>query len=453
MKVQLVHCPEKPTGMVEGSWYPPLNLLSLATYLRKHSACEVEILDGQILTAEEIAQRINANIVGFDLMHSSIESFDFLSKIAKTKGATTIVGGHLATHLAEEILRENPNMDYVCRLGGEEALLGIVNGQSHPNLAYRKFNGDIHVPKWCDLKPIKLGEMPIPDRKIPGIDVERYISNFNADLANSKLKLPYHRAVNTYFSRGCPYRIHGHGCSFCSRSDTIMAHRSPEQIWNEAKYLVENFGEVCLVDFSDSADPFLRPLTEYIEKYDRPWKYLRIYAAVNEIAHRGVIPLLKKLGVITVLLGIESADEEVLRQNVAPQKLHTPERVLSVCKSLADAGIMVSPAYVLGMKGENKSSLLKTLNLNRDLQAIGNTEITYSNIITPFPGAKAFDDLLAIPRARQRFGRTYHLKTEEMERAYIENFTTVSWKQLQEARIELAKDSPVYSFEFVTPEK
>lgn len=449
MKVQLVHCPEKATGMIEGVWYPPLNLLSLATYLKRYSRCEIEILDGQILTTDQIAQKIDADIVGFDLMHSSIESFDYLSETAATKGATTIVGGHLATHLAGEILRENRSIDFVCRLGGEDALLHLVSGKKHPNLAYRTKYGKIQEPIWRELQPVDLGRVPIPDRKIPGIDLEKYVCNFNFDKQHSNLKLPYQRATNTYFSRGCPYRIKSRGCSFCSRADMKMSHRSPEQIFLETEYLVNNFGIECIVDFSDTFMPIAYSLAGHIEKHGRPWKYLRIYAAVNEIAQSGAIAIFKKLGVITVLLGIESADEDVLRNNVAPQKLHTPEQVVMVCQKLAEAGIMIAPAFVLGMKGESERSLQKTLELNRRLQAIGNIEITYSNLMTPFPGAKAFDDLLEIRHLKKKFGGTYHLETEEMEKAYIEHYTSVAWNRLQRARAELADDSSICSFEFV----
>ena len=450
-KVQLIHCPEKPTGMVEKAWYVPLNLLSIATYLRLDGH-EVEMLDGQLMTAEEIAQKIDAEFVGFDLMHSSIESFDYLTKVARNKGAITIAGGHLATHLAKELLQENQDVDYVCKLGGEKAFSNLLNGKLHPNLAYRGAYGKNHVPKCGDLISVNLGDMPIPDRKIPGIDLKKYIANFNADVENSKLELPYQRATNTYLSRGCPYRASGQGCSFCSRADMVMSCRSAEQAWEEMKYLVDDFGIECIVDFSDTFVPLIHPLSRYVEKHGRPWKYLRIYAAVNEIARPGIIPLLKTLGVTTVLLGIESADEEVLRLNVAPQKVHTPKKVLAVTKALAKLGIRIAPAFVLGMQGESKRSIQKTLELNRELQKIG-VETTYSNINTPFPGARAHLKLMQIRGMRKRFGGTYRLQVEQMQKAFVKNFTSAGWKRTQEARLELARDSSICSFEFVSPEK
>jgi radical SAM superfamily enzyme YgiQ (UPF0313 family) len=451
-KVQLIHCPGKPTGMTdaENDCYIPLNLLSIATYLQLHGH-EVEILDGQLLTIDEIILRLGADIIGLDLRHDSLKSFDLLSKAAKNKGAITIVGGHLATHLAREILQQNPFIDFVCRLGGEEALLALCKNRLHPNLAYRNPETGIYAPSWRDLKPVNLAKMPIPDRSISGVDIEEHIRLFQTDMGKSDLKLPYNQVTNTYFSRGCPYRAAGQGCSFCSRADMIMSCRTAKQIWKEIYYLVSQYGIRCPVDFSDTAITWIYRLARYVEKHGRPWKYLRIYAAVNEIARPGTIEVLKKLGVITVLLGIESADEEVLRLNVAPQKVHTPERVLSVTRVLAKAGIMIAPAFVFGMKGENERSLEKTLELNRAIQAIDNTEITYGNGLTPFPGARSWDDLMQIPGMRERHGNTYHLDTKKLENDYAEHFTTVPWSRQQEARRELARDSAVTSFEFVPP--
>ncbi|NTV44368.1 MAG: radical SAM protein [Candidatus Yonathbacteria bacterium] len=453
MKIQLIHCPEKQTGMAEGAWYPPLNLLALATYIQTHNnTCHVEILDGQILSMEEIAMRISADIVGFDLMHSSVDSFDTLTKKAKRIGAITIVGGHFATHLACEILSENPFVDFVCRLGGEDALLCLsrqTGNLKHPNMAYRNQN-NIHVPSWKDLVPVHMKCLPFPKRDIDGIDFEQYQRNYHNETRASGLSSQM-RTTNTYWSRGCPYRTSGHGCSFCSRADICLSHRSVEQIMSEGRYLRESFQIERISDFSDTFVPILHPLARHIKTHERPWKSLRIYMAVNEIRSTEDICALKTLGVDTILLGIESADEMILKMNAAPQKVHTPEKVLDVCHALADMGIRIAPAYVLGMCGETEASLHKTSQLNRLIQHTGNTEITYVNIMSPFPGTPAFDMLCKDTMTRGRFRDTYHLSTEELERAYTEQFTTVSWSMLQAARRDIANESSIPSFEFTKP--
>jgi hypothetical protein len=67
MKVQLAIAPA-PLEYVKNPRYacfPPLDLLSLATYVSdKCPSAEIEILDGQILGQDQLLDRIGADFVG-----------------------------------------------------------------------------------------------------------------------------------------------------------------------------------------------------------------------------------------------------------------------------------------------------------------------------------------------------------------------------------------------------
>lgn len=74
MKIQLIYTPEDQESLMkEAKWYPPMNLMVLGTYL-KEAGHDVEILDGQLLSREEISEKINSSLVGISFSCLSTNS-------------------------------------------------------------------------------------------------------------------------------------------------------------------------------------------------------------------------------------------------------------------------------------------------------------------------------------------------------------------------------------------
>jgi radical SAM superfamily enzyme YgiQ (UPF0313 family) len=315
MKVQLVHCPDDyTTGMKEVAWYVPLNLLFLATYLQQNGI-EVEILDGQLLELDEICSRIDAPVVGASFTCISSHNMDKIARAAKVSGAKVVVGGQAATPLTRALLEKNHNIDAVVMYEGEEALLSIARGNSFansPNTAYRK-EGSIFVPDLKNIQHFSLRHAPIPDRSIKGADLEKHLALYKTDA--KRLGMPFKSIATAYTHRGCPKRAAGKACSFCSRIDTALSAYAPEKAWREYNYLA-GLGIECVSDFSDDFifGDWLRQYASYCDKHGLPGCALKMYTCVEAITDENVA-LLKQIGVKTVLLGIESGDEEVLRQN------------------------------------------------------------------------------------------------------------------------------------------
>jgi len=450
--VQLIKAPCKKTGMPEDKWYTPMNLLWLGTYLEAQGH-DVEILDGQHLSTSQIAKRINSPFVGvsFDIMSSS--SLDEIVENAKRKGSTVIVGGQAATPLADTLLRKNPNIEFVVRYDGEEALRQIVEGKelkAIPNLTYR--DGE-RVVSNQDVA-VDLRSLPIPNRNL--VDLEAYIKSFQEIKSKQNLPFQYNRPTNSYANKGCPIRINGHGCSWCSRVDKRFRQKTPQQFFEELKYLEREFGIDHVSDFSDDflgskKDTWLRELGEIVRNLELSVP-LRIYTSVRNLSEDNIRGL-RGIGVDTILLGIESGNDIVLRQN---GKYQTREQVIEVCRLLAKYNIRISPAYILGLIGETEDSLRDTIKLSEQVSDICKTEISYWNPLTPLPGSNVWNILMQREEFREKFGNTYRLNPVELQREHLKYNTRLGvegYEGILEIRDEMLLGAVIPSKEYVPEER
>jgi anaerobic magnesium-protoporphyrin IX monomethyl ester cyclase len=455
-EVQLIKAPGIATGMPEDKWYVPLNLLWIASYLEMHGYT-VEILDGQYLTLHEIKDRLHSRIVGISFDVLSVQSFNSIVRHAKNeKGCTIVAGGQYATPLACQILEGNSSVDFVVRYDGEKSLLllakRILRGyrirlEEIPNLVWRD-NGAI---KLNVVEEVDLKTLPLPRRDSSGIDLEKYIASYSASKAASNLPFYYKRPTNAYSIKGCPRRSAHNGCSFCSRIDTRVRCKSPEQAFEEFKYLEREFSIDYISDFSDNwvIPRWLRQLSGIYERYGGLGSRLRVYADPRDINDETVL-LLKELGVDTVLLGIESGDREVLRRN---GKNVEPALIVKAVNLLAKQDIKISDAYVLGLIGETRASLDKTVDLARIIRGSCTTEISYWNILTPLPGSKAWNLLMSGDQSlAPSMSTSYEFDTVLLERKFISRFTELGesgYEYLVTIREAMLDQSTIPSREFI----
>jgi len=446
--IQLVKAPCKETGMPEDRWYTPMNLLWLGTYLEEQGY-KVEILDGQHLSTEQIKEKLNAPFVGISFDILSTASFEEIVEDAKRKESVVVVGGQAATPLAEVLLRKNPNIDFVVRYDGEESLRQIVEERKPRiihNLTYRRKGQIVSNP---DVE-VDLTTLPIPDRSL--INLEDYIQDFQRIKEAQNLPLSYNRPTNTYTKKGCPIRINGHGCSWCSRVDKRFREKTPQQFFDELRYLSEEFG---IDHVSEFADDFLRnrndgwvgELEKIMEKSPLSMG-IRIYTSVRNISEINV-KRLKRIGVDTILLGIESGNDLILRQN---GKHQTRKQVIEACELLRNYKISVSPAYILGLIGETWDSIQDTISLSEQVSDICQTEISYWNPLTPLPGSNAWNILVQNEEFRTQFGDEYRLDPIELQKQHLQNNTQLGiddYERLLEIRELRVSKATIASKEYV----
>ena len=193
-------------------------------------------------------------------------------------------------------------------------------------------------------------------------------------------KYPMHRITTT---RGCPYK-----CVFCNSSsiwDWKWRKRSVQNIVEEIQYLLENH-EKKVFCFSDNTfnvdlqriELFCKTLIE--KKIDILWS-----APVKvEIITLEVAILMKKAGCYNVGIGIESANNVILkniRKNTTIEEIH---KGISIFKK---AGIEVLGQFVIGSPGET----LETVKESIDYAKKSELDFVMFYSILPFKGTELWD--------------------------------------------------------------
>ena len=449
VKIQLISAPvdeeNKPSVMYDQGSFPPSHLARLANYIITNGGHEAEIFDGQHMTIEEIIPRLNAQYVGINFTIQSSGNLAAITRVAKENGSTVIVGGQAATPLAEQLLSQNKDIDYVVRREGEWALKGILDNKSPnqiPNLSYRKDGRTVHN----HLQKIPFKTLPALNFEIPGIELDKYFAA--SDNPTMTGNHGYSRPLNAYTARGCPRRINNKGCFFCARVDQGINTRTPEQTVEEYIYLI-GLGPDAIRDDADSwliQPQRLEEIAKIVERHGGLGIPLHVYGDPGIITPQ-IADLAQKIGVYEVLLGVESGNQEILNANGKQIPL---DRICDTVVALRERGIRTAQAFVGGLYGETPETLTQTIDFAKELSNIGPKEthgITYLSTMTPLPGSNAWNLMInRNAQARERFGNEYRLGLKELQKYFIENYTNLGkngMKLIQEGRKEIFRAEEV----------
>lgn len=413
--IQLIKVPASGETVLQDKWYVPLDLVWLGTYLQANGY-SVEILDGQILSLKEIKKLISAPIVGISFNILSSNLLSEIARVAKEREAFVIVGGQAATNLAPQILKANKYVDAIICYDGEEATRQIVKAvfsrkplSNIPNLVYSK-NGEIIENK---IKEMDLTNLPMPDRRIPGIDMAMYLNNFST--TNTEKAIDGTNVTNMHSKKGCPKN-----CSFCARIDKKLRCKTPRQIYDELKYLVHDFGVDYVFDHSDTwiVPQWLDEFAEiYKNKGELPVK-LMIFGDVRDV-NPDIVEKLKTVGVVSVLMGIESGSEKILQENGKRINRH---QIIKAVKLLTKNDINVSASYILGLMKETPESISETVRLAHILRDMTDRVVNYCNIITPLPGSWQWRLMMREPKLRRKYFGEYRYNMDKLRRDYLAYF-------------------------------
>lgn len=188
-----------------------------------------------------------------------------------------------------------------------------------------------------------------------------------------------------FTSRGCPYR-----CTFCSstRFWDKLRFFSAEYVVDEIGLLVRDYG-VSMISFFD--DLFaantkrLEEIAVLLEKRGLNGKVKYTCSCRANVVKPELAKILKRLGVVSVGMGLESGDEETLKYlkggtvNVAHNS-----RAIEVLKS---AGIAANASFVIGSPDETFEQSMKTYNFIRKSRL----DLFDIYLLTPYPGTPVWD--------------------------------------------------------------
>jgi anaerobic magnesium-protoporphyrin IX monomethyl ester cyclase len=350
-----------------------LGMAYLAAYAReKHQGLEFTVLDTRVATSRETKKFFSTR---FDLVGITVfspvyyEVIAIFNRLRKSfPGMPVCLGGPYVTTIREEIFKMTP-ADFAIYGEGEVSfseLISHLKGEKPVReingLMYKNGDGAVVVNPGRE-KIRDLDELPMPAYDI--FPMERY---------------PLHRMVT---SRGCPY-----ACAWCNSSsvwDQTYRITSPENIIKEVEFLVSNYGKKIFVFGDNSFNVDLKRVERFcdllLEKnINILWSVsLRADILTPEMARK-----MKKAGCYNVSIGIESANNEMLKKI---GKGTTIEKISEGIQMLKDAGIEIMSQYVIGSPGETLETVKESIAFAKKVKC----DYTNFYAVLPYKGTRQWD--------------------------------------------------------------
>ncbi len=323
--------------------YFPLGLAYVASKMR-NEGYEVEIYNQDVYHYPEshLSQYLEDNqfdVVGVG-MCAGYYQYAKLMKIAKVipNDVQFWIGGHLVSP-EPDYFKGKTGADYIC--------VGEYD--------YERDLDAVPFPAW-DLFPIDYYSLI----RLPHCD--------NSD-----------RCFPVLSSRGCPFR-----CNFCYRMSEGYRLRSVGNILSEISQLVSRYH----INYIDFADELLMVNPDRALEMSDMLKPLHIKWMCNgrlNYAKPNVLKAMKESGCVFINYGIESVDDEVLKNM---NKKLTVKQIYDGVDATLEAGISPGLNMLWGNIGDNEETLQKAVNflIRKDDQA----QLRTIRPVTPYPGCELY---------------------------------------------------------------
>ena len=337
-----------------------LGIIHLASYL---ISLGWTFETAKLIDAETIGKICPNAYVGISSHINNYGNALKLAHIAKQSNCKAVIlGGPHPTNRAEQIIRNQPDVDYVIVGQGELALEKILSDKAHKGVVE-----EIHLP---------LFELPTRERNLWPVG--------QAEMSGKKMSL-------AFFSEGCPQTMAGNACLFCSiHHATKYSQRSVDQVVKEMTQLqslgYESF-EITDDDFPRSfGKENLKLLAQEIKNHNLSLN-IYIHAGIRSCS-REILELLKEIGVVIIQTGLETADLKIKKQSANKSTSKEEQAFFKNCQELE---FKLHLSVVFGMTGENKETMEKTCREIENLAEAGLIWAIQADPLLPLPGSKAFN--------------------------------------------------------------
>lgn len=355
---------------------PPLGLAYVASYLEKHGI-KVKIIDVHAeeegLEALLSSAGINPQFIGITATTMTFNSALLAAAACRKKfpSAKITLGGVHPTILPEDALKSEA-VDYVIRGEGEKYFYELVSGTDLgkvKGLSYKKDGTYIHNPEGPVVE--NMDELPPPSYHL--LPVEKY-----RPTTGSYKRLP---AISVMTTRGCPGK-----CTYCLGSylgGRVRMH-SIKYIIDVIKTLQKDYGIKEINFYDDTFTAFKMKVREFCraliaEKIDLTWV---CFARIDFIDEE-TLKLMNQAGCHQVMYGIESGNEQILKNINKMTRLDKAKEVIDMTKK---AGIECRAAFMFGNPGETEATMKQTMDFAKYLDP----DIALYNIATPYPGTEMY---------------------------------------------------------------
>ena len=358
--------------------YPPLALISIATFLRAQSDHEVAILDAQLdnLDYDQLKEKVaawRADVVGITAFTVQLVDVHKTIQACKEVGVPRVViGGPHVNDFPQEC-RGLPGVDAVVKGEGQKPMLDLLAVWARGEVAQA-------IP----------GVIAHPDDPVPQDDV--YFSNDMDEYPILDLTLvEYQRYYDVMgeggifttviSSRGCPYR-----CTFCNTPRHRYRVMSPGRVCDELESCIGlGIREFYFVDdtFNITNKRVIELCDEILRRgLDIRWTVRFRVKGVD----RPLLDKMKAAGCTRIQFGVEQGTEEGLlrlKKDVTSREI---ENAFQLCR---EVGIRTVAYFMIGTPTERtREDVLDTIDYSIRLKP----DFVMYNLLTPFPGTTLYDE-------------------------------------------------------------
>lgn len=333
-------------------YFHPLDLVYISGWLNPYF--ELYLIDAiaDSLTNEECIKKIkqiNPEIIIFLISSPSFKmDILFLSRLNKEIPNAKMIGsGDIYRELRKKAFIIQPYLDAIFFDFSTPDLVSYLTRNKRKrmrNIIYRKGKTIIDGPEIHDRGTFK---MPIPRWDLFHLDKYSFPFALKPGLAT----------ILTDF--GCPFK-----CSFCPMSSIAFKMREIDNVLEELKLLKKlGIKELFIKDqtFGVNKERTRKLLGRIIdEKLDFGWTcYSRV-----DVVDEPLLRMMKTAGCHTIIFGIESINEDILRKYL---KNTTEEDIIKALTLSKKVGIRAAATFIIGLPGETKESTERTIRLAKRL--------------------------------------------------------------------------------------
>lgn len=369
----------RSTTIKENSHYP-LGIAYIHAYLERdgHTVESLFLNDYPYDDCYAIVQNkvdeFAPDVVGFNIMTnnrtSSFVAIEFIHE--KYPDIRIVAGGVHSSVMYEQMVKKYPFM--VAIIGEGEVTAGELMDS---------FAGKMSLDDVAGIGFIRDGEF-IKTKERPLIE----------DL--DTLPFPRHEAFFTekrttaslLTSRGCPFK-----CTFCVLamvSQRAVRMRSVGNVVAEIQHLVASYPQLETVWLHD--DQFFIDNKRVIELCEQivanNIKLRFVCSGRFKPISREMVSAMERAGFVQALMGLESGSAKVLK---LAKKGVKPHHALEAVSLFKDSKIVVTCFLIVGLYGENDSTVEETINLVREMQKIKYLVYHDIGVLTIYPGIEIYD--------------------------------------------------------------
>jgi hopanoid biosynthesis associated radical SAM protein HpnJ len=277
----------------------------------------------------------------------------------------------------DETLNSSEDIDFVMRGEFDHAVAEYAHGKPVEQIQGASFRKDGKI----------VHNAPRPQLHTEELDALPFASDiYHRDLQIERYNVPFllNPFISFYTSRGCPAL-----CTFCMWPQTISGHawrtRSVGNVVEEVKKALGYFPQMKEIFFDDDTFNIRKDRAIELSQKFMPLKFqwsctARCHSKYEELK------AMADGGARLFIVGFESGDPQILK-NI--KKGATVEMAREFMKNCRKVGIKVHGDFIIGLPGETKETINKTIDFAKELDC----ETIQVSLAHAMPGTELHDQM------------------------------------------------------------